>query len=166
MSDLKNVTLQIDADCPKCEGGTKQTPGEPCKRCKQTGRIRGTVSLEEYVRLMQAERAKLHPAANADIPITALDLGVRAFYGLHWRARIHTLGQLTRKSAPELLAIQGFGAVCLKNVRDALASIGLFRDGGPPSVSVFVEAPANNIMPLFADGFESGGTGAWTLVMP
>ena len=49
---------------------------------------------------------------------------------------------------------------------EAIASIGLFREGGPPSVSVFVEAPANNIMPLFADGFESGDTDGWSQVVP
>lgn len=49
---------------------------------------------------------------------------------------------------------------------DALATISLFRDGGPPSVSVYVRAPATNLIPLFADDFESGNTGAWSLVMP
>jgi hypothetical protein len=49
---------------------------------------------------------------------------------------------------------------------EALASIGLFRDGGPPSVSVIVEAPAGNLLPFFADGFESGGTDGWSNVMP
>ena len=48
----------------------------------------------------------------------------------------------------------------------ALASIGLFRPDGPPSVSVFVEAPATNLIPLFADGFESGDTDAWSQVAP
>jgi hypothetical protein len=48
----------------------------------------------------------------------------------------------------------------------ALASIGLFRPGGPGSVAVFVEAPANNVTPLFADDFEDGTTGAWSVVEP
>jgi len=48
----------------------------------------------------------------------------------------------------------------------AIASIGLFRDGGPSSISVYVEAPASNTALLFADDFESGDTGAWTHVMP
>ncbi len=49
---------------------------------------------------------------------------------------------------------------------DALGTIGLYRTGGPPSVSVFIQAPATNLVPLFADGFESGNTGAWSSVMP
>jgi hypothetical protein len=48
----------------------------------------------------------------------------------------------------------------------AIAVIGLFRDGGPKDVSVMVEAPANNVMPLFSDGFESGTTDAWSVVVP
>lgn len=47
----------------------------------------------------------------------------------------------------------------------ALASIGLFKQGGPPSVGVYVLAPAGNIA-LFADDFEDGDTGAWTLAIP
>ena len=32
------------------------------------------------------------------------------------------------------------------------------RAGGPSSVAVFVEAPASNLIPLFADDFETGDT--------
>ncbi len=49
---------------------------------------------------------------------------------------------------------------------DALASIGLFRDGGPPSVAVYVQAPATNLIPLFADDFESGNLDAWSDFQP
>ena len=49
---------------------------------------------------------------------------------------------------------------------DALASIALFRDGGPSAVSVFVQAPASNLIPLFDDDFETGDTGAWSAVSP
>lgn len=48
----------------------------------------------------------------------------------------------------------------------AIAAIGLFRDEGPSSVSVLVEAPATNIIPLFADDFESGTLEAWNQVVP
>jgi len=48
----------------------------------------------------------------------------------------------------------------------AIATIGMYRDGGPPFVEVMVEAPANNLAPLFADNFESGTTDAWTIVVP
>ncbi len=48
---------------------------------------------------------------------------------------------------------------------DAIASIGLFRQDGPPSVQVYVQAPASNITPLFADDFETGDLSAW-LVFP
>ncbi|MCU0305703.1 MAG: hypothetical protein MUC56_16760 [Thermoanaerobaculales bacterium] len=59
-----------------------------------------------------------------------------------------------------------FGFDASSPPEDALASIGLFRDGGPSSVSVYVRAPASNLIPLFADDFESGGTGAWAVVSP
>jgi hypothetical protein len=49
---------------------------------------------------------------------------------------------------------------------EALGSIGLFRTGGPPSVSVYIEAPATNLIPLFADGFESGTLDAWSDFQP
>jgi len=49
---------------------------------------------------------------------------------------------------------------------DALASIGLFKAGGPPSVGVFVRAPAGNLMPVFADDFETGDTTGWSSVTP
>ena len=42
------------------------------------------------------------------------------------------------------------------------AQIGLFRDGGPSSVSVMVLAPAVDTSTIFIDGFESGNTGAWS----
>jgi len=48
----------------------------------------------------------------------------------------------------------------------ALASLGLYRSGGPPSVSVLVSAPATNLIPLFVDGFETGDTSAWGAVAP
>jgi hypothetical protein len=47
----------------------------------------------------------------------------------------------------------------------ALATLELFRSGGPPSVTVAVDAPAATVT-LFADGFESGDTGAWSRVEP
>ena len=46
----------------------------------------------------------------------------------------------------------------------AIASIGLFRDGS--SVTVMVEAPADNTVPLFADDFEGGDTGSWSFATP
>jgi len=49
---------------------------------------------------------------------------------------------------------------------EALGSIGLFRPGGPPSVAVYIEAPATNLIPLFADGFESGTLDAWSDFQP
>lgn len=48
----------------------------------------------------------------------------------------------------------------------AFASLGLFRPGVPDSVAIAVEAPADNTLPLFADGFETGGTGAWSSTAP
>ncbi len=48
----------------------------------------------------------------------------------------------------------------------ALAGIGMFKPGGPSSVAVFVEAPASNLIPLFADGFETGDTSVWSIVEP
>ncbi|HSL16932.1 MAG TPA: hypothetical protein VLB51_03410 [Methylomirabilota bacterium] len=48
----------------------------------------------------------------------------------------------------------------------AIASLAMFRGGGPSSVQVFVEAPAGNVQPLFADDFESGTTGGWSVVVP
>jgi hypothetical protein len=50
--------------------------------------------------------------------------------------------------------------------QDALASIGLFKTGGPSSVAVYVQAPATNLIPLFADDFETGDTGGWSSVAP
>jgi hypothetical protein len=47
-----------------------------------------------------------------------------------------------------------------------VAEIGLFRDGGPKSVDVWVEAPTFRVMPIFSDGFESGDAGAWSAVAP
>jgi len=45
------------------------------------------------------------------------------------------------------------------------ATIGLFRDGTPPSVQTVVATPS--LVPLiFEDGFESGDTGAWASVGP
>jgi hypothetical protein len=49
---------------------------------------------------------------------------------------------------------------------DSVGSIGLFRDGGPPSVPVDILAPSSDPMPLFDDGFESGDTTAWSQVVP
>ncbi len=49
---------------------------------------------------------------------------------------------------------------------DALASIGLFKEGGPSSVAVYVQAPATNLIPLFADGFEDGTADAWIIITP
>jgi hypothetical protein len=49
---------------------------------------------------------------------------------------------------------------------DALASIGMFKTGGPSAVAVFVQAPATNLIPLFTDDFESGDTGGWSSVTP
>lgn len=49
---------------------------------------------------------------------------------------------------------------------DALGSIAMFKSGGPPSVSVYIQAPATNLIPLFADGFESGNFGGWSSVLP
>ncbi|MGD8441106.1 MAG: hypothetical protein PVG53_11250 [Holophagae bacterium] len=48
----------------------------------------------------------------------------------------------------------------------ALASLEMFRSGGPPSVSIAVLAPATNLIPLFADGFETGDTSGWGAVSP
>jgi hypothetical protein len=48
----------------------------------------------------------------------------------------------------------------------ALATIGLFRDGGPSAVTALVEAPASNLIPMFADDFETGGFGGWSVVVP
>jgi hypothetical protein len=49
---------------------------------------------------------------------------------------------------------------------DAVGSIGLFKSGGPPSVSVFIQAPASNITPLFADDFETGDLSGWSNIVP
>ena len=49
---------------------------------------------------------------------------------------------------------------------DALASIGMFKTGGPSAVAVFVQAPATNLIPLFTDDFESGDTSGWSTVEP
>ena len=48
----------------------------------------------------------------------------------------------------------------------AAGTIGLFRSGGPSSIQVIIEAPAGNLTPLFADDFETGDTGGWTVVFP
>jgi hypothetical protein len=48
----------------------------------------------------------------------------------------------------------------------AIAHIGLFRDGGPPSVEVMVLAPATHEVPVFADDFEMGNTDEWSVVIP
>jgi hypothetical protein len=50
--------------------------------------------------------------------------------------------------------------------QNALAGIGMFKTGGPSSVAVYVEAPATNLIPLFADGFESGDTSGWSSFVP
>ncbi len=50
--------------------------------------------------------------------------------------------------------------------QDALATIGLFKTGGPSSVAVYVQAPATNLIPLFADDFETGDTTGWSSVTP
>ncbi len=46
----------------------------------------------------------------------------------------------------------------------ALATVGLFRTGSPASVSAMSLGPVP--IPLFADGFETGDTTAWSLTVP
>lgn len=92
--------------------------------------------------------------------------------GTDWAVNVDTVGGWlswstdTFATNPDANALRwstmySFGFDADTPPEDAIASIGLFRPDGPPSVQVYVRAPASNITPLFADGFELGDLSAW-----
>jgi len=95
--------------------------------------------------------------------------------GTDWAVDVDTVGGVlswstdTFATNPNANALRwstmySFGFDADSPPEDSAASIGLFRDGGPPSVEVPVKAPAFLDWPLFTDGFESGDTSAWIVV--
>src|SRR5215469_6763471 len=70
-------------------------------------------------------------AAEEALPIDVLNLNTRAWSSLR-RDGIQTLGDLTRRSGQQLLAIDGVGPASLTDIRSRLAERGLaLADGGP-----------------------------------
>jgi DNA-directed RNA polymerase subunit alpha len=77
-----------------------------------------------------AEAAAEAPATHGmeNFPIEELELGVRSYNCLK-RVGIETIGDLTSKSEPELVAIPNFGRKSIEEVRAALAAHGLTLKG-------------------------------------
>ena len=77
-----------------------------------------------------AEAAAEAPATHGmeNFPIEELELGVRSYNCLK-RVGIETIGDLTSKSEPELVAIPNFGRKSIEEVRAALATHGLTLKG-------------------------------------
>lgn len=67
---------------------------------------------------------------------TMLDASIESLYDLPGHARqplrkagVHTIGDLTSKTADFLLGCEGFGETCLVRVRELLKTYGLHLDG-------------------------------------
>src|SRR5215467_8116785 len=82
-------------------------------------------------------------ATEQDLPIDVLNLNTRAWSSLR-RDGIRTLGDLTRRSGQQLLAIDGVGPASLADIRSRLADRGLALadTGAAPVTEPAASAPA------------------------
>lgn len=76
------------------------------------------------VRLREQQKEESELKAKLSLPVTELDLSVRASNCLE-AENIRTIGELVSKSEPELLLIRNFGRVSLDEIQRKLENLGL-----------------------------------------
>ena len=91
-------------------------------------------------RLRERQKEESEMQAKLSLPVTELDLSVRASNCLE-AENIRTIGELVSRSEPELLQIRNFGRVSLDEIQRKPAVMGLGIGVRAPGAEVGPEAP-------------------------